>query len=334
MRFPIQGRCVCLGLLQAVVLAGNVVAHPIADDDVTLPAEAGQGQAPLGDGPASPSLRLPAVAGEREAWSASLAKGGRFGLATDPSPRGDREGQVPVFAQARSGESGQPPATGFDDSDPLSGGLRDLLDTPRQTKAGRFSSRSARSGGEAESELGDEITAVIQDLQSSLVAGVTDALEIRVGQDGRVSFALAGADGFFVSPDRREGVSFGYGNTSLSIVAYGATNPDEEYDDDLLPPIALSRARHEREPRQFNATAELIEFVGEVFQHPLVWLLIFFLVIGKIAWMIAKYRNRRRRHRTRSRSQTTRVKLKPSRSRYKRLPATVTGPAAGSLQEP
>ena len=167
-----------------MLLAGTVMAHPIADNDDTLPAEACQGQALLGDGPAPPSLRLPVVAGERETWSASVARGDRIGLAIDPSPRGDREGQVPVFTQARSGGQEQPSAAGFDDPDPLSGGPRDLVGLPRQTKAGRFSSRSAPSGGSAEPELGDEIAALIQDLPRSLVAGVTEALDVRVGQDG------------------------------------------------------------------------------------------------------------------------------------------------------
>ena len=71
---------------------------------------------------------------------------------------------------------------------------------------------------------------------------------------------------------------------------------------------------------------EWIEFIKEVLGYPLFWVVIFFLVIGKIVLYFASRRRRKQRHRIRSESsrqaKVQRIR-KRVRIRIKRSPSRV-----------
>ena len=299
--------CVVLGLAQATLLACPVVAHPISHDAPALRADAGTAHGDLDDPSA---LTSPTRASALELMPAST--NGRFTAPAETLPRSEGGSAVAWAGEPRLAINENPAHAGLEEADSLPG--RSAVGPAHHERATATSSRATRPGEEA--NPGAEI---LQELQESVAEVIIEALDMRIGPDGRASFSLAGMEGFQVA---REGgnLTLGHGDASLAIIRHDAGTAGQR--PNLQPELA---------PRDVDPTHALIKLGQEVIQYPLTWVVLFFLVLGKISLLIATRKSRKRRHRGRSRSHPTRLKVKRSRPSHRPLHAT--GPVIPGLQE-
>jgi len=183
---------------------------------------------------------------------------------------------------------------------------------------------------------GAELVTAVHELQAAVVETLAEALDARVDRDGRVSFSLAGIEGFqFVSEAGK--VTIGHGDAFLSVV--------QESDKPVARRAALAAAADDRKadtlPLPFNPVAELFGLFGSAVQHPLLWVLVFFLVVGKVAFSFATRRSgQARRTRASSPDSAPRkvARVKEKRLRWRQRPAAAGSESIGSksagLQEP
>lgn len=288
-------------LLQAGAVASSVLAHTIAND--------GDGPSAVLAGPvsaaAAPGIILPPPADTVEAGG-SLISADRF----------DHEDWAP---QTAPGQLIGPQAV------PLASTWRPLL----RSKAARSSgpapaaTHAGPAGARAIPQTDDEISAALDELQESVAEVLAEATGAHLGPEGRLSFSLAGLEGFHYRA-RDGGVSFGHGDLSLAIVDHGAERPGRQ-------PSGERAAQTPPAAQDTTATREIFQFIKEIFEYPLVWLLILLLLIGKFVLLVSHRRARKGRHRRRSGANEP-VKLKRIRRRIrfriKRQPTTV------GLQQP
>lgn len=333
MRSRLLGGCFWLGLLPAILLAGKVLAHPVVPDDHRLQAAAEQadvGRATDGIPDASAFARRPLPAGEgaRGFPLGAISHDGRPAALADPLALGG-DAAIPTSARLQTGINANAVAAGFDDADPLPGLQRTVVDSGLQGGAATSPrAREARSAMAAESESGEDAVAAFNQLQESVAEVIAEALDVRVGKDGRVNFSVAGVEGFHVVSTAGR-VTLGLDDHAVTFVQssdapVGEPAPPSRF---LEPTVS---------PAGFNPVRELVGLVTEIVQYPLLWVVVVFLLIGKIAWLVVTRRGRKRRHHSHRVSKPMRLKVKRSRarSRHKSVPATgVTGPVAASPQE-
>lgn len=329
------GGCFWLGLLPAILVAGKVLAHPVVPDERTLQADAEQAdvrRATDGISDASAFARQASSASER-ARGLPLAPTGyddRSAVLADSLARGS-DLAVPAFARLQPGINVSAITGGVDDADPLPGLRRSVVDGALHGSGMASPARAVRSAATAAAGRGEDAAAALNELQESVVEVIAEALDVRVGKDGRVDFSVAGVEGFHVVSAAGR-VTLGLDNTAVTFVQYGSDTPAAR----PVPATASPNPEPVASAGGFNPAREFVGLVIEVVQYPLLWVILFFLIVAKIAWLVVTRRGRKRRHHSHRASQPTRLKVKRSRSRsrHKSVPAAgITGPAAASPQE-
>jgi len=281
---------------------GHVLAHSIAGDEVVPfpPATAAARLANLADTAPSASPEPDSFLGEHEA-----------------SPRWLSHGplQLPGMSELDADESVHPFATAS----------RMLMRKPdRQVAPG---TTTAARGSSVPNPAGllpadDDVPANLNNLQQAVTELIVETTGARMGPGGRISFSLAGIEGFHYSA--RDGhVSIGHEDLSLTVVDTKGDRRPPVAQEPTAPAIA---AGHDASPAVY-----VIQLLREVLAYPLVWVLAFLLLAGKIALLVANRRARKRRHRRRP---ISRQQEAPQRIRQRvRIRVRRRQPAVG-LQQP
>lgn len=182
-------------------------------------------------------------------------------------------GQRNVTPQAVSapGSSAEP--------DPLHNVLRSLVNvTDRRAATAHASDVLPPPEPQFGLELGEDGRVAVLAAKESLAGAVRTVLDPRAGEDGRISFTLAGVDGFSVSADGAS-VSVSLRDTTLVSLPTGdAALRGATGEAAVGAPGAPQPADH----ADLNLVRELIEFMHEVLAHPLTWLVIVLAVIARI----------------------------------------------------
>lgn len=310
----LHGRCRFPGLILAVLLAGTAAAHPLLTEDH-----------------APGSMTLPSAAIESP-HPPTTANGDKRSPSSDTLTRGTGEPVASLSVPARLGNKENSALVEADGTDPLSGLPRAAIDIRPQELASAVPSPRVVSptAGEIRGP-GEDLLLALNALQESVAEALVEALDARVDRDGRVVFTVAGIDGFhFVSEAGT--VTVGHGDTALTIAAspeYPPTRPAAvQTTPSAQPDPALSG---------LNPLRSLIESAKEISQHPLVWVVVFFLLVGKLALLVAHRRHRRRRHHSHARRPALHSKVKKRRRSHSRQHGASTAPVgltgSGCLQE-
>ncbi len=300
-----------LAVIAVIGLATSALAYPIGDDAGSLSAAAGSHHRDPLD-----SAALVGVEHSLEYLQASL-------LATDKhfvSPAWSASGMESPnlrFGPVLTGVDGSSDPTGFEQADPWFAVPPAMLGgKPRQQPAAAIPGR-AQAAHTAAAAPADAIATAINELQESMAATISTAFDANKDSQGRVTFSLAGIEGFHYSTQGGE-LTLGHAGTSLAIVERDVRLSDQQ------PRAAIRSARPASQDPE--ATREWIEFIKAILGYPLFWVVIFFLVIGKIALYFASRRSSKRRYRSRSgnsqRAKVQRIR-KRVRIRIKRSPSRV-----------
>lgn len=305
------GYRVVLAVMTVIWLATSALAYPIGDDAGSLSAATGsRHRHPLD------SAALVGVDHSPEHLQASL-------LATDPhfvSPTWSASGMESPdlrFGPLQPAVDGSSDPAGFEQADPWFAVPPAMLGgKPRQQPAAAIPGR-AQAAHTAAAAPADAIATVVNELQESMAETISTAFDANKDSQGRVTFSLAGIEGFHYST-QGGALTLGHADTSLAIVERDVRLSDQQQRAAIrsAPP-----ASHDPETMR-----EWIEFIKEVLGYPLFWVVIFFLVIGKIVLYFASRRRRKQRHRIRSESsrqaKVQRIR-KRVRIRIKRSPSRV-----------
>ena len=163
----------------------------------------------------------------------------------------------------------------------------------------------------------DGISAVVLKVEQGLAEVVSEALDARIDDEGRVTFSLAGVGGFHVEASE-SGLSFGRGDTMLAFNGGGGTQVERR-----VAALDAIRAAEGQEgqaaPSDSNPLRELLALALRALQYPLFWVLVLLALAGKIALVIARAQGRRRSHRLRSVSEPQKIKRSRTRLRLKRV---------------
>lgn len=139
----------------------------------------------------------------------------------------------------------------------------------------------------------EDILATLDSLQHAVAELVVEGTDARVGPGGQVRFSLAGIEGFHYSA--RDGqTSIGHGDLALTIG--DPTGAPRQPVAGAPAAYAIPASQHAGPP------LHVIELLREVLAYPLVWVLAFLLLVGKIALLVASRRARKHRHRRRPQS--------------------------------
>jgi hypothetical protein len=292
------------GLFAAVLVATQVAAYPL--DDYDRAAHGAVSRDAFAELPAAVSAGT---------WS------------TGSLPGVDRAAPVPLFVDpspdARQDVDFAKPAQ----ADPLGRALRAVVNVTARRQRGASAAAVVVPTEPLDPFtpiLGDEIAAAVLRMEEGLAEVLSEALDARVDEDGRVTFSMAGVEGFHVSTGSGQ-VSLGYGDTVL------AFNQDRSAQ--LGRRIAALDAVRDAEqgalPSSSNLLRDLLVLGVRVVQYPLFWVLVFMALIGKIALVLATPRKRRRLLRLKSSAQPkvkhlrtrARIKLKRVRTRIRLRPS-------------
>ncbi len=256
-----------IGVAALLLLAVDVRAHNIADDDMSFPLATAVLPVNPANAAAPPSPEVASAPGEHE-----------------PAPQWLSPAPLPAVPSLNEDEFTPPVATAS----------RVLLRRPgRQVTPGP----AAVPGGTSIAATtglvpaGEDILATLNNLQHTVAELIVDTTNARVGPGGDVSFSVAGIEGFHYSA--RDGqASIGHGDLSLSVVDHTGDRRQPAAATRLAPAIPAS---HDVSP-----PLQFIELLREVLAYPLVWVLAFLLLVARIALLIASRRARKQRRRRRS----------------------------------
>ncbi|MCM8610579.1 hypothetical protein [Accumulibacter sp.] len=287
--------------MACVLLTGDALAHSIADNDVRpllAPAAAPLAEPSETNLPAAPGLG--GALDEQEASPPWLSHGP---LPLPAMPALDADEAAHSFAPASRLPPGRTRRQGSRGPAATPGG------SPLPPPAGLLPGI-------------EDILADLNNLQQAATDLIVETTDARIGPGGRVSFSIAGIEGFHYSA--RDGhAEIGHGGLALTV---------SDTSGDRRPPDAGGRtaptipASHDASP-----PLHLIELLREVLAYPLVWVLAFLLLAGKIALLVATRRGRKHRHRRRP---VTRQQETPQRVRKRvRIRVRQRQPVVG-LQQP
>ena len=303
--------CLGVGLLVTVQLVGNARAHPITQPEGTPIVGIAQQQTE-----AAAVARVPA--GTRPSVVADTLGHFRSAVENDGrpvSPSNLASGSDRVSSESWPGrlvvvEDGNSGVAGIDPSDALST-LRPMVDGKTQPIRGSSLSRQATSDPNAASDAGERIAALVLEFEGSVVEVLTAATDARIDPDGKVTFSLAGIEGFHYAARGGE-LSFGHGDASLAIVQPAAGSLEQRMEQrSARGPQPLTP------PAGSNPAGEVWQLLKEILQYPLVWLLLLLLLVGKVALLVARYRARRRTRRSGSGNRHARLKVRRTRLRHR-----------------
>lgn len=268
--------------MAAVGLAASALAHPVVDG--TQSAQAGSGYpanttARGGTAAAAVELALehlqPTIVADQHLIPSALSAS-------------DAELSDQGFGQAHSGIDAAVGAVGFERADPL-------FSVPRPAPGGKRNPAAplpggAPSGQTADAEPPEEVATVMRELRESVTQAMAAAFDARKDPEGRIAFSLAGIEGFHYST-QGEGLSLGYGDASLAMVHHGASATGQR-------PTTSRAVQRDPGSQDPDGARELIQFIKEIVQYPLVWLMIVLAVIGKATLLIANRPRKQRRRRS------------------------------------
>jgi hypothetical protein len=318
---------VSIGLLPAALLVADALAHPVIDHDPALSTATATSQRDPGEAAALTSKHSLPVDQAPQSLPVSMPDDRRFASPADTLPEIDSESSLRLFEQEQPPIDARPALPGDKEVAPLPTGRRPAGQRGTPQDLASSPPRPAGSAHEAIPLAGEEIAAVMRDLEESVVEAIVAATDAQIGPEGRASFSLFGMEGFHFAAKGGQ-VSIGHGDLSLSVIEHAGSRDGEQ-----------TRQTAQRGPQQLSTPGEpdggwtIRQFILEIVQYPLFWVVILMLLIGKMALTIASRRGRRRTHRRHSRS-SQQVKVKRMRTR-KRVRIRLKRPRSpASLQEP
>lgn len=299
-----------LGLLQALLFAAAVGAHPLDDDAVP---SVGLGYGALLDVPALADGYPEAVRdGARGLPSSAADLPGSVWL-PDSLLSGDREAPLPLFVDAAPTVDQDGDLAGFDEPRTLSRALRAVVNVEARRPSGASSPQMSLPQQQIVPLLSEAIAEAVRQMEDGLAEVVSDSLDGRVDDDGRVTFSLLGVEGFHVTA----------GAGQMTIGRNDATLTFERGASPLQRRVAAmdaARSAQQYQPADgFHPLRDAIDLVVRTLQYPLFWVLVLLFAIGKIALMIATARSRRRSHRHSSAGEVPKVRRSRTRVRLKRV---------------
>jgi hypothetical protein len=283
------------GFFAAVLVATQVAAYPLNDYD-----------------------RAAHGAVSRDAFAALPAAVSAGPWSTASLPGLDRAAPVPLFVDpspaAREDVDFAKPAQ----ADPLGRALRAVVNVTAKRQRGASAAAVVLPTEQLDPFipiLGDEVAAAVLRMEEGLAEVLSEALEARIDEDGRVTFSMAGVEGFHVSTGNGQ-VSLGHGDTVFAF--------NQERSTELGRRIAVLDAVRDAEqgalPSSSNLLRDLLALGVRVVQYPLFWVLVFMALIGKIALVLATPHKRRRLPRLKSSAQPNVKQIRTgARSKLKRV---------------
>lgn len=311
-------------LLQVMILAfataAGALAHPMGNDTGGLSAAAGSSHQGLLAPAALMGMDVPAGQNSPAPLPSSVPAIDKHFLApASRSESGTKSPEAPSEPLQHSADTASDPA-GLVETD-------SLLALPRTVLSGNSQpSLAAAQPGDraplvdpAAARHDEEIMQVFNELQDSAREVIAAAIDLNKGPQGRLTFSLAGVEGFHYSSQGGE-LTLGYGETSLSIVERNVGQANSQR--------ASAHSAHPAS-KDLEGVHELIEWVKEILSYPLLWVILFFMVTGKVALEIARRRGKRRTHRRRSegspQAKEQRIR-KRVRIRFKSSPSSASIP--------
>ncbi|WP_313953476.1 hypothetical protein [Accumulibacter sp.] len=276
---------------QALLFAANVAAHPVDYSDGTKHADAGEERGVLGE---------PA---------ANDAKGVGF---ADALLREQRDAPAALLVDAQPDADSSGAFAGAGEPSPLARALRAVVNVNARRNAAWSPPQPGQVVDQpAGAQSGEDLSAALLKLEESLAGVVTQALDARVDEQGRVTFSMAGIEGFHITAEE-SAVSFGHGGASV-VVARQSPTPLER----RIAALDSSGSQQGLAGRGKSPLQEFFDLVFEVLQYPLTWLVIFLLLLGQVALLIARFRNRHGSHRHRHRSHSKQAQPTVKRTRHR-----------------
>lgn len=289
-------------LLPAIFLASNVTAHPLAGDDDAL--SAGLGRSALTELLVRPGPE--AIENTPRSWAQPAKDALISSMAIDPMRGVELNAPAGLFVAPSPATADR--GAGFEKPDPLSQALRAMVNVKRRDN-GAAERRVASPNEQITAVIDDGLSAVVLKVEQGLAEVVSEALDARIDDEGRVTFSLAGVGGFHLAVSD-SALSFGRGDT---VVAFNR-GADNKLQQRVAGLDAVRAADEQAALGDFNPLRELLAFIQRAFHYPLFWVLVLLLLVGEIALMITRVKSRRRLHR---RSSASEAQKKPKRSRIR-----------------
>lgn len=293
MRFH-QARLAFLPSLLLFQLAGDAQAIPVRNDETELRAKI-EATAESGEMlelaeqvipalvPAAPSNRL-ASEGPAKVLRASSA------------PRAGESSANENFPSLASGVG--PTQT---EPDPLGRTLRSIVNVTRRQDASPISPRPSPADSQFEIDFGDEGRAAIREARGLLADTIQTALDPRADEDGRITFSIAGIEGFHLLADG-DSLSLGLGDSILTTIQRNREGENGSHSATRLAgfqadgyPRYKNRLPEQEHPA-VNPIAEALALAKEVIEHPMTWVFVALYFAFKIASAIRSMRLATRRH--------------------------------------
>lgn len=296
----------------------GALAYPMGNDTGGLSAAAGSSHpGPVTSAPPV-GVGVPAGQNTLAPLPSSLPAIDKHALAPASSARATKSPEA-LFAPLQYGVDTASDPAGLVETDSLLAVPRTMLSGKSQPQLAASASGQAPPVHPKTDQSADEIERVLNEFQESAAEVIAAAIDLNKGPQGRLTFSLAGVEGFHYSSQGGE-LTLGYGETSLSIIERNAGQSD---------PRRVSTHSAHPTSKDFEGAHELIKLIEEILSYPLLWVIIFFMVIGKVALEIAsrraRKRTRRRRFENSQPAKEQRIR-KRMRIRLKRSPASTSVP--------
>lgn len=316
--FPTYGMMVAfkrwhgfVGLLQMLLFATGVAAYPL-DDDASVPS-AGVGHNALVALPTPDEAYPSDVTGNAMRLSPSAVNVPSSAWSADSLLAADGEMPAPLFVTPSPASGQDAELADFGTPKTLARTLRAVVNVEARRQVGASPRRAALPDEQMVPLLDENVAAALREIEEGLAEVISDALDARIDEEGRVTFSLFGIGGFHLTAGSGQ-ISIGHGDTKLTF------EQNADYRDPGVAAIDAARSTQQRAlPGGFNPLRELIDLIVRVVQYPLVWVLLLLLVIGKITLMIATARSKRRSRRRSSASEPPKVKRSRTRVKLKRI---------------
>ena len=171
---------------------------------------------------------------------------------------------------------------GIEHADPLSAVFHNLLNIKQQSNPRAFWRETGHARHELAFDPGEEISAAVYDLRMALAQLVSEAVDLRVDEEGRRTFSLAGVDGFRLIAQGGE-ISLAQGDFALTVADYNGGSwgrRDASAGQGSWSAGAAGAS---------NPIADLSRLLREMLQYPLAWVVIILAIIGQIALLVGRH---------------------------------------------
>lgn len=213
------------------------------------------------------------------------------------TPRQIQQQELGVQAGVQAGTQSLDRASEAAAPDPLRSALRSLVNVQRETSPATESARLGRNNAaqrpaEAERdpldiEIDAKLQATAQDMKAAAADVVRNVFNPTIDDRGRTSFSVAGVEGFQLESNGTS-LAVGFNDKQVGRINYGAQSSP------ATPEMARPTSQKYPDPNAINPLREVIEFVNAAIEHPLTWLVVAIVLIGRIAFGVASARATRR----------------------------------------